>query len=202
MGWKRSPKLLQSRLVAIRRKVVRQTGGATGLVVRSLDTEIRKRVRPVKTISKQDDPSGRERKLSKGGLSSVSWRGTNDGVTVTATLEGHFTGARTEAVRGVFRYMGRERDLYRTSLLVVPGPTRMRARSKMAAGFRPHRVNFASSSRLAIWAERSAKGRQELRHVVALDKRAMELLIMLPSLKKKRESFIRAWKRGLKEGLV
>ncbi len=204
MRWKRGPKLTQDRLQKIRRQVARETAGVTGTVTRSLDSGLRGRVYPAARVSKQDSPSGRDERQARNrtGLVQTDWTASAEGIRVKAIVAGHWTGARTPSIRGVMVYLGRQRELHRTSLLVIPGPRGMRAREKAARGRRAHRVEFAQASRLAVWAERQNKGLQALRHVVQLDRQMLEAMIMGPELRKKKKSFISAWKRGLKQGFV
>lgn len=204
MRWKRSPKLTVAKIQKIRRQVERETQGVTGTVTRALDTGLRKQLYPAARVSKQDSPAGRDERQgrNKTGLVQVSWSASSQGVSIKARVTGHYTGARTPAIQGVMRYLGRQRELKRESLLVVPGRRGVRARDRIAQGGRVHRVEFAQAPRLAVWAQRENKGLQALRHVVLLDRQILDALIMSPVLKKRRNSIINAWKRGLKQGFL
>lgn len=204
MGWKRSPKLTTQKLQRIRRQVVRETTGTTGQLARYFDNQTRKRVAPAKNVSKQDDPSGKgyRQGASRAGLTDVNWRAGADGIVIVVGVRGHYTGARSKAIRGVLRYLGRERELKRSSLLVVPGSNKKRARDRLAAGGRAHRVTFAQSSRLEIWAGRQSKGLQEDRHVVVVDRRILEALVLGPTVRKGKDKAIRDWRNAFKKGFL
>jgi len=204
MRWKTGPKVTIDRLQKIRRKVERETTGVTGTVARSLDSALRAHVFPVARVSKQDATTGRDERQgrNKTGLVGVSWSTSGDGIKIRATVTGHYTGARTPAIVGVMRSLGRQKELRRTGLLVVPGPKGMRARDKISRGKKAHFVSFGRSSRLAIWSERQSKGLQALRHVILLDKQILDALVMSPTLRAKRKSIIDAWKRGVKQGFL
>lgn len=201
MAWKRSPAAVAARLQRVKRKIVRQTSGVTGEIARNLDNALRKRLKPAKRVSKQDSPNGREFPLKSGSsLSEVDWRTESDSLKILAAVDAHYTGARGSAVSGALRSLGREKELFRGSLLIVRGPRKLRARDRFLRGYNVDRLNVRG--RLAIWAARTSKGKQELRHVVLLDKALLDRLIMSPTLKRSRDAILKRWRKGVKEGFV
>ena len=193
-GWRRSPKLLATKLEKIKRQVARETAGETGKVVRTVDAQARKRVFPAKVVSKQDDPrgSGFRQGRSKSDFYNVDWAPSSDGIKVKVQATGHYTGARTPAVLALFRRLGRERALERDSLLVKRG----------SKGGPAVRLYFSRAPLLKIWAEREDKGGQIRRHVTMLDKAMLAALILVPTLEKSSKAVIAAWRRGVQKGFL
>ena len=194
----KGPRLLISKLKDIQRKVVRETAGETGRVVRSIDAQVRKRVWPSRNISKQDDPGGiaRRQSSSKNSAYSVDWSARSDGIVIKVKVQGHATAARTPAIIAAFARLGRANDLRRTSLLVRKGKARKIRNGPTV------RLSFASNPLLKVWAERQNKGEQIRRHVVQLDKVILQAVIMDPSLEKSRKAVLAAWKRGVESGFL
>lgn len=191
MGWKRSPKLLISKLEKIKKQVVRETGGETGKVVRYLDNDTKRKVFPAKNVSKQDSPSGLGFRQggSKASNVRIDWSARADGIVITLGVFSHYTGARTAAMISILTKLGRQDQLKRQSLIV-------KRRGKGGQ----QRLSFASYPSLQVWADRRDKGEQIRRHVVLLDKAIMLALILAPVLEKNTKRVIEAWKRGLQKG--
>ncbi|TXH16686.1 MAG: hypothetical protein E6R03_05080 [Hyphomicrobiaceae bacterium] len=192
MGWKRSPKLLISKLEKIKKQVVRETAGETGQVVRVLDNQTKRRVFPAKKVSKQDSPTGLDFRQSgnKSSNVQVDWRVNADGIVIKVGVLGHYTGARTPGVVNIMNRMGRAQQLLRTGLTV-------RRKSGTL-----QRLQFSTHPSLLVWAEREDKGQQFRRHVVLLDKAMMAALILGPVIANNTKRIFAAWKRGFQKGFL
>lgn len=189
--WTKGPKLLADRLQKIQRKVVRATAGETGVAVRRMDSQLKKRTFPAKQISKQDSPSGQDQKLPKVAAHSVDWTSNQNGIVIKLVAKAIYTAARTLAIISVFARLGRANQLVRDSLLV-----------RRRRGGPIKRISLNADPKLKAWAERPERGRQIRRHVVLADKPVLAILSVGPTVEKSQRALLAAWKRGLKNGFV
>lgn len=195
----KGPKLLISKLRQIQRKVVRETAGETGKVVRSIDTQLRRRIWPAKNLSKQDDPRGIGQRLSsrKEAAYKVDWTAKSDGILIKLAASPHYTAARTPAIMAAFTRLGRAGELARASLLVRKG-----GRGKKVKGAPTVRIMFSRNPLLKVWADRRDKGEQARRHVVQIDRAVLLAVVMSPAIEKSRKAVLAAWRRGVENGFV
>lgn len=155
----------------------RAQAGALGEAVTTLEKDMRRRVFPVRRVSKQDAPAGRQIALS--GRSPVSTSISTSKGEGVVRVSRHWTTARTKAVRAAFARLGLGDKLTRKGLYVT----------------RDHDfIRFSSEPGLLRWAMRPEKGQQYYRHVVRLtDSRAIGALQVKPAAAEAFPKINRIW---------
>lgn len=197
--WVKRPDILIRRLQRAEKKLLSEVKGATGQLSRRLLRELQKRVKPAKSVSRQDSDTGQRLTLSAGLQPLRVEVSNNDQQSrIKIDLRGHYAAARTKGVLGALRYLG---QLYqataRRGLWISPTASRGQ-RSRNASG--PFRFfAFSANKRLRQWAAKPEKGLQNRRHVLLLRASMLQALLMGPLLRKNEKAIRAAWRRAVKE---
>jgi hypothetical protein len=194
--WRKSPEQLVRRLQRAEKKVLAEVKGETGKIARRLDRESSKKIFLSKNVSKQDSADGRSFRQPKIKAHRVEALSGSRESTVKIEMISHYTNARSKALKGVVEYLGLSSKLERSGLYLQPGKKRGQ---RPSPGSRFKFVSFSSSQRLLNWANRPDKGQQKLRHVILLNSKILEALIMNPLIRKNEKNIKLAWRRALKE---
>lgn len=194
--WRQSPEQLVRRLQKAEKKVLAEAKTETGKIARRLDRESSKKIFLSKNVSKQDAPNGRAFRQPKIKAHRIEVFEKSGESTVKIEMISHYTNARSKALKGAVGYLGLNSLLEREGLYLQPGKKRGQ-RPSPGANFKF--LSFSSSERILNWAQRVDKGSQKLRHVLLLNSKILEALILFPLIRKNEKNIKLAWRRALKE---
>lgn len=195
--WKNRPEQLIKRLEKAEKKLLAGIKDASGTLARRMNREVSRRVIVAKRVSRQDSPDGKIFYPPKIAPFRVSYSGANNRARIQIDVRGHWVGARTAAVQGVFRYLGQPSALYRRGLWLDP-KKKPGTRARDSAG--PFRFYpFSTNPRLSDWALEEDKGFQFARHVVELPAAALRAMILDPTLRKSAKKITATWRKLVKE---
>lgn len=197
--WVKRPDVLIRRLQRAEKKLLAEVKSASGQLSRRLFRELQKRVRPAKSVSRQDSGTGQRLTLGAGLQPfRVEVANSEQQSRIKLDLRGHYAAARTKGVQGALRYLGQlDVETARSGLWVSP-TARRGQRARNASG--PFRFfAFSANERLRQWASRPETGLQTRRHVLLLRAAMLQALLMGPLLRKNEKAIRAAWRRAVKE---
>lgn len=192
----RGAEALVRRLQRAEKRVLSEAKNATGRAARKLDREAAKRIFLARNVSKQDAPGGRAFRQPKIRAHRVEISSSSREASIKLEIIGHYTSARSKAIKGALNYLGLSRMTLREGLLLQPQKRRGQ-RPSAGANFRFY--SFAANKRLSDWADRRDKGQQKLRHVLLLNSKIMSALLLSPIIRKSEKAIRASWRQAIKE---
>lgn len=196
--WRKRPDVLIRRLERAEKKLLAGVKDSSGTIARTMQRELSKRVRMARTVSRQDHPSGKRQNLPRIQPFRVELKSTERQAVVRLSVRAHYVAARTKGVKGALGYLGRlVSETRRKGLWIVPGK-RSGTRARDAAG--PAKFfAFRSNPRLRRWADDPKKGQQTRRHVIWLDAKMLDALLLGPTLRKNSKKIRAAWRKLVRD---
>lgn len=194
-GWRKRPDALVRRLERAEKKLLSGVKDASGTLARTIHRDLTKRVRPAKTVSRQDSPTGARQNLPAVQPFRVGLQTSDKRATIKLDVRGHYVAARTKGVLGALRYLGLlVAATFRKGLWVKKAGPRTRSDSGPTRFFA-----FSANPRLRRWATDPQKGQQVRRHALLLTSKMLEALLLGPTLRKNSKKVRTAWRKLVKE---